>query len=135
MEFRTGAFVLGKPVLPVCLHYRFKHHSPAWTFTNEAWQLLRTLTQFVNYLDVTIQPPYMPSAAEVSNPRLFADHVREHMANTLSLPLATVGMEQYLALRKMGVGVAWDGTRTVSPPGVVANGLVEVELPEAKKER
>lgn len=31
LEFRTGAFVLGRPVLPVCIKYRADRHNPAWT--------------------------------------------------------------------------------------------------------
>ena len=31
LEFRTGAFVLGRPVLPVCVKYGATHHNPAWT--------------------------------------------------------------------------------------------------------
>jgi hypothetical protein len=30
LEFRTGAFVLGRPVLPVCLKYGQGDHNPAW---------------------------------------------------------------------------------------------------------
>ena len=31
LQFRTGAFVPGVPVLPVCLHYGKRCHNPAWT--------------------------------------------------------------------------------------------------------
>lgn len=38
LEFRTGAFVLGRPVLPVCLKYAIKDHNPAWT---QVWGVTR----------------------------------------------------------------------------------------------
>lgn len=31
LEFRTGAFVLARPVMPVCLKYKIGAHNPAWT--------------------------------------------------------------------------------------------------------
>ena len=32
----------GAPVLPVVLHYRWRHLNPAWTFINLGWHAVRT---------------------------------------------------------------------------------------------
>ena len=41
LQFRTGAFVPGVPVLPVCLSYGKRCHNPAWTIVNEPWHFVR----------------------------------------------------------------------------------------------
>ncbi len=43
LQFRTGAFVPGVPVLPVCLHYGKRCHNPAWTIVNEGWHFVSSL--------------------------------------------------------------------------------------------
>lgn len=44
LQFRTGAFVPGVPVLPVCLAYGKRCHNPAWTIVNEPWHFVRALS-------------------------------------------------------------------------------------------
>ena len=41
LRFRTGAFVPGVPVLPVCLAYNKRFHNPAWTIMNLGWHFVR----------------------------------------------------------------------------------------------
>ena len=40
LQFRTGAFVPGVPVLPVLLKYRCRHHNPSWIIINVGWQFV-----------------------------------------------------------------------------------------------
>ena len=40
MQFRTGAFVAGEPVLPVTLKYDASNLNPAWTIINEPVHLV-----------------------------------------------------------------------------------------------
>jgi lysophosphatidylcholine acyltransferase/lyso-PAF acetyltransferase len=40
LRFRTGAFVPGVPVLPVCLNYNKRSHNPAWTIMNVGWHFV-----------------------------------------------------------------------------------------------
>lgn len=42
LQFRTGAFVPGVPVLPVCLAYGKRCHNPAWTIINEPFHFVRS---------------------------------------------------------------------------------------------
>ncbi len=37
LRFRTGAFVPGVPVLPICFRYNKRRINPAWTIINEGW--------------------------------------------------------------------------------------------------
>lgn len=40
LRFRTGAFVPGVPVLPICFRYNKRRINPAWTIINEAWHFV-----------------------------------------------------------------------------------------------
>ncbi|GIL63125.1 hypothetical protein Vafri_17254 [Volvox africanus] len=120
LEFRTGAFVLGRPVLPVCLKYSIKEHNPAWTQVySELWHLIRLMCQWRNDLEIFVLPPYVPSEEEKSNPKLYAANVRYLMANALGQSLLPHSHAHYLALKKLKVTVDWSGTKVLAPPGVV----------------
>lgn len=79
LRFRSGAFVHGAPVLPVCIQYRWRHLNPAWTVCSEPWHVVRMLTQIVNIAHVQILPAYTPTRSEVQDPSRFAEHVRHRM--------------------------------------------------------
>ena len=44
LQFKTGAFVPGQPILPVLLNYNKRHHNPAWTIINEGWHFVSACT-------------------------------------------------------------------------------------------
>ncbi|EFJ39592.1 hypothetical protein VOLCADRAFT_100782 [Volvox carteri f. nagariensis] len=117
LNFRTGAFVLRRPVLPICFRFRWRALNPAWTIHNERWHFLRLVSQFRNDLEVEILPPYKPSEDELQDPRLFASHVRRQMAAVLDVPMVNVSHDDFLALRSRGIGVSWDGRRLTFPSG------------------
>lgn len=50
LRFRTGAFVPGVPVLPICFRYNKRRVNPAWTIINEGWH-------FVSFAALRVIPP------------------------------------------------------------------------------
>lgn len=86
IEFKAGAFVAGKPVQPVVLHYTNKV-SIAWDTCSAQYVFFRTLTQLVSIVKVHILEPYEPDSDEKANPQLFAENVRRYMAEETGLLL------------------------------------------------
>ena len=97
---------------------------------------LRLLCQLDNAVDVTVLPPYVPSAEERANPKLFAANVRALYGKTLQLPLVNQSQHEFRcartctqgllictslqrALSEAGVRVSMDGRRVLAPPGVL----------------
>mmetsp|Transcript_17337 Transcript_17337/g.29646 ORF Transcript_17337/g.29646 Transcript_17337/m.29646 type:complete len:348 (+) Transcript_17337:126-1169(+) len=113
LQFRTGAFVLGRPILPILFSYKHNHNNPAWTNLNELWQYVRIMCQWVNILEVTILPPYMPSAAELADAKLFTGSVRSLMSKKLGVPMVDQSQTDYVELVKAGIEVSWDGRRII----------------------
>ncbi|KXZ46933.1 hypothetical protein GPECTOR_39g427 [Gonium pectorale] len=120
LQFRTGAFVLRRPVLPICLRYRGLALNPAWTIVDERWHFLRMMCQFRNDLEVEILPPYKPSQDEIEDPRRYAANVRCLMAAVLGVPLVEATHDDYLLLSRLGVRVSWDGRRVTLPERTLA---------------
>ena len=76
-EFKTGAFVAGRPVQPVLLDYPHRHLDVSWVAHASTFILLyRALCQFYNSLHVTWLPVYHPSTDEIADPVLFSRNVR-----------------------------------------------------------
>uniref|UniRef100_A0A8C5WFL9 Lysophosphatidylcholine acyltransferase 2 n=1 Tax=Leptobrachium leishanense TaxID=445787 RepID=A0A8C5WFL9_9ANUR len=89
ISFKTGAFLPGVPVQPIVLRYPNKLDTVTWT-----WQgysvvklLLMTLCQFYTNVEVEFLPVYVPSNDEKQDPFLFANKVRQHMAQVAGLPV------------------------------------------------
>lgn len=120
-------------MLPVLLQYRFQGVNPAWTHAwSVPWTALRMLCQFRNDLTISILPVYVPSDAEVADPKLYASNVRKMVGARLTVPLVDEGYPQAAALEKLGVHVDWSGRRVVAPPGVVdGEGRIDMALMEA----
>lgn len=70
---------------------------------------MRGQTQFINLADVEVLPPYMPSAAERADPRLYAENVRLLMAEKLGARLSDQGLREQQLLKHHGVCVDWTG--------------------------
>ncbi|KAK9835897.1 hypothetical protein WJX74_010493 [Apatococcus lobatus] len=122
LQFRTGAFVPGVPVLPVLLKYQCMHHNPSWIIIDVGWQFVRLMCQFYNYLHVEILPPYIPSSVEARNPGFYARNVRELYAKTLRIPLVEQSHTEYKALKRSGVHISWDGRRLLAPDELLQDG-------------
>ena len=41
LQFRSGSFLPGVPLLPILLQYDKSCHNPAWTIINEGWHFVR----------------------------------------------------------------------------------------------
>jgi len=85
ITFRSGAFVGGHPVKPVCVRYPAEHFSPTWETIGGLWHVFRLLTQWRNYCEVIWLPVYYPSDAEKADPKLYAANVRQAMADKLKV--------------------------------------------------
>ena len=57
LRFSTGAFVPGRPVLPVLLKYRHRHFDVGWGITTSLWHVYRLLAQIINHLEVSLAVP------------------------------------------------------------------------------
>lgn len=90
--FKKGAFVSGRPVRPVILVYtgHFDPANPTFKETNDGLKKIsnaewcaKFMGTLVHSLHVRILPPYWPTAAEASNPALYASNVEKFMAEAL----------------------------------------------------
>ncbi|KAG9392841.1 Lysophospholipid acyltransferase LPEAT-like [Carpediemonas membranifera] len=79
MPFRPGIFRLGMPVQPVLLHYPNKRCSTAWDTCTLSLTILRTESQFINWVELHYLPLYTPSEEEKADPYLYAENVRQAM--------------------------------------------------------
>ncbi|KAF3518365.1 hypothetical protein DY000_02062122 [Brassica cretica] len=92
LQFKTGAFLAGTPVLPVILKYPYERFSVAWDTISGARHIIFLLCQFVNHLEVIRLPVYYPSQEEKDNPKLYASNVRRLMATEGNLSLSDLGL-------------------------------------------
>ena len=74
--FKIGAFVVGKPITPVVLHY--PRGTPHWNREESGFgtQLYRLAATFGAPMTVEFLPTYYPSQDELDDPKLYADNVR-----------------------------------------------------------
>lgn len=79
VNFRSGAFVAGVPVVPMIFRYRYWTFDPVFSSVNMKWHLLGTMAQFSSWMEVTYLPVYVPSDAEKQDPRLYAANVKKLM--------------------------------------------------------
>lgn len=129
----TNPCVMTSVWMPANLYVGYKALDPCSDIAQ-----LRLLCQFTSEVEVTVLPPYMPSAAERADPRLYAANVRALYSKTLALPLVNQSQHEFRwvvarvlavcackqcctirALSKAGVRVSWDGRRVVAPRGVL----------------
>ncbi len=102
VTFKLGAFIPGVPVQPVCI--RFPNRLDTLTWTREGpglvYLLWTTLTQFATYCEIEFLPVYVPSVEEKGDAQLFANNVRDVMAETLKLPITNYSSEDALVIKK-----------------------------------
>ena len=116
LRFRKGAFVPGKPVTPILFRYPCNHFHCGWGLPfSTLFHVWRLLSQFVNYCEVKILPPYYPSEEEKSNPILYAQNVRSKMANELSVPIVDQGIREEHILKEHGIKTNWRGNHILIP--------------------
>lgn len=128
IEFKTGAFVPGVPVLPVCIRYSRRHFNPAWTWGSPKLHLARMMTQLYNKVTVSILPAHEPSAAEVAAPRVFAEAVRAAMARELGAELRAENILHHRAMAALGLDIDWRCSRLLDPRHEVdADGCADLQ--------
>lgn len=104
LQFKSGGFVSGQPVLPVAIRLRAGALNPAWVWrlrpTRAAWaarlpteaiHLMRVLSRPLNVAEVTVLPPYTPSDEEQRDAALYAANVRHAIATALGVPTEHCG--------------------------------------------
>lgn len=88
VAFKYGAFKSAVPVQPVVIRYPFINFDVSLVNgISGGMLLLRSLCQFVNYMEVEYLPIYKPSEKEKKNVALYANNVRAKMAAALNCPV------------------------------------------------
>uniref|UniRef100_A0A668AC54 Lysophosphatidylcholine acyltransferase 2 n=1 Tax=Myripristis murdjan TaxID=586833 RepID=A0A668AC54_9TELE len=88
ITFKQGAFIPGVPVQPVLMRYPNKMVSDVSCNTAEMKTLLLlTLSQFYTTVEIEFLPPQIPTEEEKKSPSLFANTVRNVMAQALGVPV------------------------------------------------
>ncbi|XP_066983434.1 lysophosphatidylcholine acyltransferase 2 isoform X2 [Macrobrachium rosenbergii] len=90
ITFKPGAFYPGVPVQPVIIRYNNRTDSFTWTWDGPGAlkMLWVTLCQFHNYVELEYLPVYTPNEEEKMDAKLFANNVRQVMADALGVPVA-----------------------------------------------
>ncbi|KAA8596090.1 hypothetical protein FQN60_011381 [Etheostoma spectabile] len=76
ITFKQGAFIPGVPVQPVIMRY-----------PNKLTLLLLTLSQLYTTVEIEFLPTHNPTEEEKKSPHLYANRVRETMAQALGVPV------------------------------------------------
>ncbi|KAM4767328.1 lysophosphatidylcholine acyltransferase 2 [Cyanocitta cristata] len=89
ITFKQGAFVPQVPVQPVLLRYPNKLDTVTWTWQGYSFKELciMTLCQIITRVEVEFLPVHVPTEEEKNDPILFANRVRQTMANALNVPV------------------------------------------------
>ncbi|OWZ21863.1 Lysophosphatidylcholine acyltransferase [Phytophthora megakarya] len=115
-KFKVGSFVSGVPCQPVVLRYPYKHFDMSWPpGVSGLYLALRVLCQVYNRMEVEILPTYYPSECEQNDPQLYANNVREVMAQALGVPTTNHAYEDVAMLMRVGVRVGDYATKHVVP--------------------
>ncbi|XP_053457967.1 lysophosphatidylcholine acyltransferase 2 [Nycticebus coucang] len=89
ITFKPGAFIPGVPVQPILLRYPNKLDTVTWTWQGYTFIQLCVLTfcQPFTKVEVEFMPVQVPSDEEKDDPVLFANRVRNLMAEALGIPV------------------------------------------------
>ncbi|XP_011921372.1 PREDICTED: lysophosphatidylcholine acyltransferase 2 isoform X1 [Cercocebus atys] len=89
ITFKPGAFIPGVPVQPVLLRYPNKLDTVTWTWQGYTFIQLCMLTfcQLFTKVEVEFMPVQVPNDEEKNDPVLFANKVRNVMAEALGIPV------------------------------------------------
>ncbi|XP_009082642.1 PREDICTED: lysophosphatidylcholine acyltransferase 2, partial [Acanthisitta chloris] len=89
ITFKQGAFIPRVPVQPVLLRYPNKLDTVTWTWQGYSLKELCVMTvcQLFTKVEVEFLPVHVPTDEEKNDPILFANAVRQTMANALNVPV------------------------------------------------
>jgi 1-acyl-sn-glycerol-3-phosphate acyltransferase len=88
LEFKVGAFAIGKPITPVIFH--FPEWVPFWNREESgfATQLYRLAATFQTPIKIEILPTYHPSQEELDDPALYAHNMRALLSERTGRPMS-----------------------------------------------
>lgn len=104
VQFKTGAFIPGLPVQPVCVKYPSDDFdSISWTWKGPgAFQTVwLTLCKLHSPVEIHFLPVYNPSDEEIKKPSLYAENVRKLMAEYLNVPLSDYSYEDGILIKSL----------------------------------
>lgn len=102
IKFKPGAFFPAVPVQPVLLKYPNKLDSYTWTWDGPGFLKLLwlTLARLYSRCEVEFLPVYTPNEEEKTNPKLFADNVRDVMAKAMGVPISEYSFEDCIMMTR-----------------------------------
>jgi lysophosphatidylcholine acyltransferase/lyso-PAF acetyltransferase len=88
IQFKSGAFAVGKPVTPMVFSY--SHYTPFWNREESSFliQIFRIVSRFYTPIQIEYLPTYYPSEEELTDVKLYAENVREIIAFHTKRPLS-----------------------------------------------
>jgi len=102
IQFRSGAFVSGKPVQPVVLSFNNTVDTLTWTWIQRFKPhhlFLFTLLTPITFINLEFLPVLIPTKEEEDNPRKFADRTQRTMCEHLNIPAVNQTMKDAIAAR------------------------------------
>ncbi|MEL6349548.1 MAG: 1-acyl-sn-glycerol-3-phosphate acyltransferase [Myxococcota bacterium] len=93
IRFKSGAFAAGHPITPVI--FRYPDYVPFWNRTESSlfMQIYRLLSRVQTPVTAEILPTYFPSAAEIADPSLYAENVRQLISAATGRALSECSLE------------------------------------------
>jgi len=128
-QFSTGAFLSGLPILPIMLRFPCNQHPgeswlhrtllhqlhPTWgLWYGDLFGMFRILAQLYTPCEVDFLPLYYPSEEEKADPALFAENVRQLMAEDLGVQFRDEGLVEVYSLMRAGVHLDIHGKEVVN---------------------
>jgi lysophosphatidylcholine acyltransferase / lyso-PAF acetyltransferase len=88
IQFKSGAFAVGRPVTPMLFHY--PQYTPFWNREESSFfaQVYRIVSRFYTSVTIEYLPTYTPSQEELGNPKLYAENIRKLIAYHSKKPMS-----------------------------------------------
>jgi 1-acyl-sn-glycerol-3-phosphate acyltransferase len=88
LKFKSGAFVVKKPITPVLFSY--PGYVPFWNREESSFfvQIYRLISRLYTPVVLEILPVYQPNDEELADPKLYAENVRKYMSYYLEKKLS-----------------------------------------------
>lgn len=105
VQFKTGAFIPGVSIQPVCVKYPsdgFDSISWTWRGPGAFETVWLTLCKFNSPVEIHFMPVHHPTDEEIKDPVLFAENVRKEMAEYLNVPLSEYSYEDGILIKHLG---------------------------------
>ena len=89
IQFKSGAFAVGRPVTPML--FRYPQYTPFWNREESSFfvQIYRIVSRFFTPVTIEYLPTYTPTDEEVKNPKLYAENIRKLISYYSKKPLSS----------------------------------------------